>query len=94
MKRRREGTGDGGKDSETYSHHATTDASCGKLGRDDGGKRVVSAYPHPHDEAPHDENTDDGDGGTVTGDSLTKGSDNDCLGRKSQFSVSARLVFD
>jgi len=61
--------------SEDSGHHATTNAGRGVFGSDGGGKRVVTANADTHDEAPHDEDTNDADCWAVTGNGLTKGCD-------------------
>lgn len=60
------------------THHATTDTGRGKLRGDNRRQRVVATDTDTHDEAPHDKNTDDRDGGTVASDGLSESGDDDC----------------
>ena len=63
--------------SEHGGHHTTTNVRRRELGRDDGGKGVVTTDAHAHDKAPYNEDTDDVDRMTGTRESLTEGSDDD-----------------
>jgi len=63
--------------SEGSSHHATTDASRSKFGRDDSREWVITTDTDAHDEPPDDENTDDVNGRSVTRKGLSKGSNDD-----------------
>ena len=62
---------------EHRGHHATTDVRRGELGRDDGGQGVVTTDSDAHYEPPYDEDTDDVDRVSLTGDRLTEGCDDD-----------------
>jgi len=72
---------------EGSDHHTTTNASSGEFGSDTRRERVISSDTDTHDEAPHDEDTNDRHGGTVTGDSLTESCDNDWKKREKLESV-------
>ena len=58
-------------------HHAATVADAGELGGDDCGQRIVTTDADAHDEAPDEENTNERDGGTMAGDGLSKGAEDD-----------------
>jgi hypothetical protein len=77
-----EGNESGSKVAETLgregrSHHAATNPSGSKLGRDDSRKRVVTTDSNPHDETPYNEDTDDVDSRSLARERLSEGGDND-----------------
>lgn len=68
----------GGRETTESERTATANPGRRELGRDGGTERVVTTDTDAHDEAPHDEDANDVDRRTVTGDSLADRGNNHC----------------
>jgi hypothetical protein len=58
-------------------HETAANVGGGELGGDNSGEWIVATDSYAHDEAPDNEDAKDIDTMCVTGESLTKGSDDD-----------------